>query len=53
MLNGYLSVDNVFNSREDIGLKFSWKIKERNKDLKIKVVRVKFAIVVEKAFGGK
>ena len=29
------------------------KIKERNKDLKIKVVKLKFAIVCEKAFGDK
>ena len=32
---------------------FLKRIKERNKDLKIKVVRLKFAIVCEKAFGDK
>ena len=32
---------------------FPKRIKERNKDLKIKVVRLKFAIVCEKAFGDK
>ena len=53
MLNGYLSVDNVFNSRKDMLKIFLKRIKERNKDLKIKVVRLKFAIVCEKVFGGK
>lgn len=53
MLNGYLSVDNVFNSRKDMLKNFPKRIKERNKDLKIRVVRLKFATVCEKAFGDK
>ena len=43
----------MITTAEKICVKFSWKIKERNKDLKIKVVRLKFVIVCEKAFGGK
>jgi hypothetical protein len=44
----------MFSTAEKICLKFFLKrIKERNKDLKIRVVRLKFAIVCEKAFGDK
>ena len=43
----------MITTAEKICVKFSWKIQiKREIKIKIKVVRLKFAIVCEKAFGG-